>query len=784
MFRIFDRYVWLRYLLPFVLIYFVSFLYVEFASFFFGRVFFLFYPAVIFIALVCGFGPGVLSTFMASLIIWEFLNTSPYDVDPSLLNQEFWQVFIFSFSGILFSIIGGNYRNLRIQGEIAIDDALTLLEKNLNSILVLNEEFKIRFANQAFYQTFQIKPAEINGKCIFDLGKERWKNSSFKQMVESVYYEGKEFHGFEVRLDFPEAGSKHFVINAVKIHLSASNSDAILLTIEDSTEVKKIMHALLTSEEKYRNLVSTAYDGIMIIKLDGTIEFANAQIEKMFGYKKGDLPGKNYEIMQREEDRKKHEEYHNHYIENPTPREMGKGLNLVGRRFDGSCFPIDVSLSPFRSNSDTYINCVVRDVTLEKNAEEDRKQLLEEEKELRKAAVNANRVKDDFLSTLSHEIRTPLTTILGWTQELLAENPNTTFRSGLQVIERSALLQGQLIDDLLDISRIQSGKLIIEKKIVNLVDTLKQTVSAAELLAEKKNIRIEVSWQDLDFNVLVDPIRMQQIFWNLFTNAIKFTPDHGTISLKIAMQEKNNTSWVEVSVSDSGIGISSEFLERIFQRFNQADSSITRVHGGLGLGLAIVKSLIEMQGGSVTASSPGLGLGATFVVKMPLLSIKKKGSVDSSAIDNDLKNSSLEATKILIVDDSPDNRNLFALILKSLGADVDSASSVKEALQKFSIFKPDILLSDISMPEEDGYILIKKIRALDPSEGGNIPDIALTAYAGGEDIKRSIETGFTDHISKPVSRTSLCKKIRSVLLANSGKKVWPLVSTEMSGVAD
>lgn len=386
---------------------------------------------------------------------------------------------------------------------------------------------------------------------------------------------------------------------------------------------------------------------------------------------------------------------------------------------------------------------------------------IREKYEFLNLAERANRTKDAFLATLSHELRTPLTAILGWTQELRAKNLNSDFVEGLASIERNAKVQSQLIEDLLDVSKIQSGKMVLDVHTVNLVRAIEMAVTSARVLAEQKSQQMHLTTPTSPLTVLADPFRLQQVFSNLLSNAIKFTPPGGSIFVDLNVVNQTDGEFARIQIKDTGIGIKPEFIEHIFERFNQADSSTTRSYGGLGLGLSIVKSLVDMQQGTVAAESQGPG--STFTVMLPLKSQGGKAPPGfEPQRDAPPKSTKLDGVKVLIVDDSVDNLNLFSVILKSLGAEVRLAESVREGLRALADFRPDILLSDISMPGEDGFSFIRKVRALRKQDGGMIPAVALTAYAGADDVRNALDAGFTAHVAKPVEKMTLSRVIASL----------------------
>jgi signal transduction histidine kinase/DNA-binding response OmpR family regulator len=406
------------------------------------------------------------------------------------------------------------------------------------------------------------------------------------------------------------------------------------------------------------------------------------------------------------------------------------------------------------------------EVAERKQAEEERAQMLIREQIARAEAETANRTKDEFLATLSHELRTPLTAILGWSH-LLRMNKlrEPQFAHALETIERNARSQSQLIDDLLDVSRIVTGKLQIEFSTVNLANVIEAAVESVHPALAVKEIRLETVVES-DFRVLGDATRLQQIFWNLFTNAIKFTPKGGHVT--ITAERKG--SEIKIQVTDTGIGITANFLPYIFDRFRQADGSTTRAQGGLGLGLAIVRHLVEAHRGRVEVESPGEQCGSTFTVILPIAVTvtdhsNGRGEIKGLA-DEDLLVKSpriLDGVKILVVDDDPDTRDLVTTILTRCGGEVRSSESAAEALRAFQEWHPDLLVSDIGMPHVDGYGLIRKLRKLKSKRAKQIPALALTAYATDEDRMLALSAGFQMHLPKPIEPESLVSSIAAAL---------------------
>jgi PAS domain S-box-containing protein len=399
----------------------------------------------------------------------------------------------------------------------------------------------------------------------------------------------------------------------------------------------------------------------------------------------------------------------------------------------------------------------------QKQAAIEREALLEAERAARNEAERMNVMKDEFVATLSHELRTPLNAILGWSQVLnLSEPTSSDYREGLEAIERNARAQTQLIDDLLDMSRIISGKIRLDVQWTNLSTAVEAAVESVRPSAEAKGIRLRTILDPHAGPVSGDPTRLQQIVWNLLSNAIKFTPKGGKVDV---MLERVN-SHLEITVHDSGIGIKPEFLPLVFERFRQADASTTRHFGGLGLGLSIVKQLVELHGGSVRAKSPGEGQGATFIVSLPLAPVRKNEVREHPATNRpgrvDCDQFHLAGLRVLVVDDELDARTLLQRVLEQCAVEVHLAANAGEAIDMIQVHRPDVLISDIGMPGEDGFELLRRIRGLPEAAGGRTPAIALTAFARSEDRTRAMIAGYQVHISKPIEAPELLATIASL----------------------
>ena len=410
---------------------------------------------------------------------------------------------------------------------------------------------------------------------------------------------------------------------------------------------------------------------------------------------------------------------------------------------------------------------IIEDVSDRIASESALRKQIEAQQLARSIAENALRAKDEFLSTLSHEIRTPLNAVLGWARILIARNEidRNLLDRALRVIERNASAQARMIDDMLDMARIASGKLRLDMRPVDVVKVVLAAVDVIMPSAHAKHIAVRTNLDVRTPNVLGDQDRLQQVIWNLLSNALKFTEPGGTIGVRLAL----NARFVRIVVTDTGSGINPEFLPHVFERFRQADASSSRRYGGLGVGLALVHDLIELHGGSVHAHSDGEGRGATFSIDLPTVPSQE---IDGSTETEGLHQKSMESlahVRVLLIDDENDARDLSQAVLEQCGAIVKSASSGAEALTVLRAATPEalphVIVSDLGMPTEDGYQLIRRIRALSP-DLGRIPAVAVTGYATSEDVQRALDAGFQLHISKPIDPANFVAAVADLARRN------------------
>ena len=573
---------------------------------------------------------------------------------------------------------------------------------------------------------------------------------------------------------------------------------------QQAAQLVAVNAELRQSEERLRSLSTCSPVGIFEIDTEGGCRYTNPRYQTICGLKAAESLEKRWLESVHPEDRERAVTSWSDYIR--------EGRNYSEEfRFQtaqGIVRWVQVRSSPMLSGQGELLGYVgtLEDITEGKQAEEVRAQVIREQT-ARQEAEAANRMKDEFLAVLSHELRTPLTSMLGWSKILRSKKLDEKATSrALEAIERNAMSQMQLIEDILDVSRIIRGQLRLNVSAVNLISVMEAALEAVRPLAEAKDIKLNTVLNTSVGSVYGDPARLQQVVWNLLTNAIKFTPKGGRVEVRLSAYfgssisdfgfaqsndfglgsdgenldssntdegsnpkfkiQNSKSQYAQIQVIDTGIGISSEFLPKVFDRFRQADSTTTRSHNGLGLGLAIVRHLVELHKGTIFAQSPGTGEGATFTVRLPLLQDNRanRGNREATGeISSPVASVPLAGLKVLVVDDQADTRNFLSFMFEEYGAIATAVASVDEALTVIEQAKADILISDIGMSEQDGYTLIRKLRSLEPEKGGRIPAIALTAYTREEDRLEALTAGFQQHLSKPIDPTKLIAMVINVL---------------------
>jgi PAS domain S-box-containing protein len=548
-------------------------------------------------------------------------------------------------------------------------------------------------------------------------------------------------------------------------------------TLTDIEDLMRIEQALRESKERLAGIVSTAIDAIITVDEDQRIVLFNEAAERMFGCTAAEATGETIERFIPECFRRAYPDNIGRFRETGgASRATARLSSLTALRSDGTEFPIEAAISKIEIGGLKLYTVIHRDITERKQAEAEHERLMQEQI-ARAAAEAANRSKDEFLAMVSHELRAPLTAILGYTRMLRSGSgpvERDAINKATAVVERSAKAQLRIIEDLLDSARVIAGKLRIELEPVDLVPVLEAALDTAAPAAEAKGVNLVANFGPLPGQMLGDSTRLQQIVWNLLTNAVKFTPEGGRVELRMEVAAHH----IKITVSDNGKGIEPEFLPFVFDRFRQADSSSTRSAGGLGLGLSLAKHLVDLHGGTITVASEGAGRGSTFTVTLPrrqlyfiprptsepvLREVRKEGAL---ALDVAL---SLEGVSVLLVDDEEEARVVLTQSLSEYGAHVTALSSGVEALallaEPSGRRKLGVLILDIAMPGEDGYTVLKKVRALEAKqriEADQIPAIALTAFGRSEDRLRALQAGFQMHVVKPVEPAELAVVVASL----------------------
>jgi PAS domain S-box-containing protein len=716
-----------------------------------------------------------------------------------------------------------------------------LLDASVEGILAFDRACRYIAWNKGMERIAGLKREDVLGKCAFDVFpflKETGEDKCFHSALagETATSEDRPYA-------VPETGREGFFKGYYSPLLDEQNKIVGgVAVIHDITEQKRAEEAAQEAHQRLAFHVENSPLAVIEWDSDFRVSRWSASAERLYGWKAEEVIGKHVS------------DWHFVFDEDvdavaQVTYKQRVGAELLGvqrnRNYtkDGVILYCEWYNSVLHDETGKLVSVLslVLDVTARKLAEEERSALLARERDLRKQAEEADRLKDEFLATLSHELRTPLTSILGWATLIRNGEVDRTenLDRALEIIERNARSQARLIDDLLDVSRIITGNLQLDVHPLNLAPIVEVAIDALRPAAGAKGIQIETELDPRSCLVSGDPNRLRQVIWNLIMNAIKFTPSGGRVSLRLSCFAPGNSrvsplpdspfptspfsSYVRLTVRDTGEGITSEFLPYVFHRFRQEEGSISRKAGGLGLGLAVVRHLVELHGGSVRAESPGAGKGSTFTVDLPLAADRRdarseagmeEGKEDSTTTferrgtqgnrvseeglsgTDDLKRGDVSGTfkhsrtigarplagvSVLLVEDDDDSRNLLSLILERYGADVTSASSSIEALDWFMQRTPDVVISDIGMSEEDGYELIRKLRSLplqgslppgssDSSVRSAFPAIALTGYATTKDRERALSAGYQLHLAKPVEPEDLVAAILDLLGNREGRK--------------
>lgn len=666
--------------------------------------------------------------------------------------------------------------------ELAYALAVTpaTLEATADGILALDGTGRVTSWNRKFLEIWQVPPEVI---------EERDANKVRAVIARQL----KDPEGYRARID--------------KIEATALKSFD-LLELTDGQQIERYSEVILVENRpagrvwSFRNvternqsdlvsrrlaaIVDNSDDAIIGKDLNSIVTSWNQGAERIFGYTAHEIIGTSIKRLipadrQGEEDE---------ILARLRRGERVEHFETIRVTKEGRQKPVSLTISPIKDASGKVVGAskIARDITDRKLAEAalkeaqsvvekanaEKARLLESERGARAEAERASRMKDEFLATLSHELRTPLNAILGWATVLRSKKHlEPELVQGLEAMDRNARVQAQIIDDLLDMSRIISGKVRLDVQPIDLPAVVLEAVDTMRASASAKGVRLLTIIDPLNASVTGDPNRLQQVFWNLLSNAIKFTPKGGRVQILL---ERLN-SHVEVSVIDTGEGISADFLPYIFDRFQQADASTTRRHGGLGLGLAIVKNLVELHGGNVRAKSGGLGKGATFMVNLPLTVFHPPADAElpehPKTRGRELPLTpaiSLDQVQVLVIDDDPDARHLLRVMLEAAGAEVYAAGSANQGMEQLLTKPVDVVVCDIGMPEMDGYTLMRSIRTLDDPQKSDVAAVALTAYARLEDRMEAIRSGFQNHLPKPVEASELLAVVRSLASPRSKRE--------------
>lgn len=647
-----------------------------------------------------------------------------------------------------------------------------ILETFHNPFLILDKNLRVKSANKSFYKTFHVREEDTEGVFLFDLGNNQWNIPQLREMLQDIIPKSKQFHDFEVAHNFPAIGEKVLHLNASRIIQKTLQEELILLAIADVTEQtaakrkieernNELTEARVLAKreaDKFREFLESAPDAIVIVNKDGKIQIVNSNAEKLFGYKRADIIGKELELLIPSRYKNILRGYRKNDPEHPKAGLMGDGMELFAQHKDGKRFPVEISLSSLETREGTLIAAAIRDVTRRKLLEKeliDARRLAELSKEKAESAMKA---KQQFLANMSHEIRTPMTAIIGFSKIVLKTDLTEKQREYISAIKISSDSLLVLINDILDLAKVDAGKMTFEQAPFEMESELTAMLHLFDLKCEEKNLKLIKEYDStIPKTLLGDSVRLNQIILNLVSNAIKFTSKGKiTVSVRLLNTDADKVT-IEFAVSDTGIGLAENIIPTIFENFQQATSSTTRLFGGTGLGLAIVKQLVERQGGTIDVKSK-INEGSTFSFILRFQKAKDKTESGSPGIE---LNSGIKKIKVLVVEDVPLNQMLMKIILDDFGFDRDIAENGKIAIEKLQTDSYDIILMDLQMPEMNGFEATDYIRN---KMNSKIPIVALTADVTADDLVQCKAIGMNDHMAKPIDEKLLYNKIVGLVI--------------------
>jgi PAS domain S-box-containing protein len=714
------------------------------------------YASTMLAAWLAGLGPGLLCVALAAAgACWLWLPPAESFAVSGTADRV--GLVLFTALASMIVVVTSAQRRAGRRAEAAsfesdrlLRETRTILESISDSFYALDREFRFTYLNSQAAEYFRRTAESLIGKPIWEAMPEKLGTvfeTSFRQAARR-----REPTHFEA---LSPVGHRW-----VEVQVYPTEDDGLSVFVRDLSERR----ALRLGEERMRQILSSATDAIITIDESERITLFSAGAEQIFRCSAADAIGQPIERFIPERFRGEHHGFIAAFSRTGvSSRAMGSERVLSALRGDGQEFPMEARISQSVAGSEKLYTVILRDVTERKQAERDREELLERARAAALEAASASRSKDEFLAIVSHELRTPLTPILAWTSMLRNQKLDGEMAErGLKTIERAARAQAQLVEDLLDVSRIVAGKMRLDVQRIEIAAVIGAAVESLTPAADAKGIRLQVVLDPRAGVVSADRERLQQVMWNLLSNAIKFTPKGGRVH--VVLQRVN--SHVEIVVRDTGEGIPPEFLPQVFAPFLQRESSTTRTHGGLGLGLAIVRHLVELHGGTVRCESPGVGAGSVFTVTIPMAPLQYPPSQEEvhPRVGIAARTSlapTLDGLRVLLVDDERDTLDALELALAGAGADVRTANSVSRAVEILDEWRPGVIVSDIGMPEQDGFALIRRVRERPAELGGRVPAVALTAYARVEDRLRVLSAGFQMHVSKPIEPAELIAIVAS-----------------------